>query len=69
MKFIAYSRIRVKKTRRVQRNNRWLQLSWRASGTYLFRLLLDTISEKNQKLKIEFPETTCVAFKNNLEKT
>ena len=48
--------------------NRWLQSSWRASGTYFFGLLPDTVLEKNQKLKNEFPKTTCVAFKKNLEK-
>ena len=53
---------------KIRKNNRWLQSSWRASGTYFFRLLPDTVSEKNQKLKNEFPKTTCVALEKNLEK-
>ena len=54
--------------KKIRKNNRWLQSSSRASGTYFFRLLPDTVLEKNQKLKNEFPKTTCVAFKKNLEK-
>ena len=57
-----------KEHEKIRKNNRWLQLSWRASGTYFFRLLPDTVLEKNQKLKNEYPKTTCVAFKKNLEK-
>ena len=53
---------------KIRKNNRWRQLSWRASGTYFFRFLPDTVLEKNQKQKNEFPKTTCVAFKKNLEK-
>ena len=54
--------------KKIRKNNRSLQSSWRASGTNFFRLVPDTILEKNQKLKNEFPKTTCVAFKKNLEK-
>ena len=63
-----YSEKIEKEHEKLRKNNRWLQSSWRASGTYVFRLLPDTILEKNQKLKKEFPKTTCVAFKKNLEK-
>ena len=57
-----------KSSKKIEKNNRLLQSSWRASGTYFFRLLPDTVLEKNQKLKNEFPKTTCVPFKKNLEK-
>ena len=51
MKCMAYSRIRVKNWQRARKINRWLQLSWRATGTYFFRLLPDTISEKSKAEK------------------
>ena len=57
-----------KTSKKIEKKNRWLQSSWRASGTYFSKLLQDTVLEKNQKLKNEFPKTTCVAFKKNLEK-
>ena len=57
-----------KSSKKIEKNSRLLQSSWRASGTYFFRLLPDTVLEKNQKLKNEFPKTTCVPFKKNLEK-
>ena len=57
-----YSEKIEKEHEKIRKNNRWLQLSWRANGTNFSRLLPDTISEKNQKLKNEFPKTTCVAL-------
>ena len=47
---------------------RWLQSSWKASGTNFFRLVPDTVLEKNQKLKNEFPKTTCGALEKKLRK-
>ena len=58
-----------KEHEKLRKNNRWLQSSWRASGTYFFRLLPDAVLEKNQKLKNEIPKTTCVAFKKTQKKT
>ena len=63
-----YSEKIEKEHEKLRKDNRWLQLSWRANGTNFSRLLPDTISEKNQKSKIEFLKTTCVALEKNLEK-
>ena len=57
-----------KEHEKLRKNNRWLQLSWRANRTNFSRLLPDTILEKIQKSKNEFSKTTCVALEKKLRK-
>ena len=72
MKCIAYSRIRVKNWDRARKKYEKITDGFNRAeervGPTSLGLCRNQFGKKNQKLKNEFPKTTCVAFKKNLEK-